>query len=38
MKKLCLILMAALLCFGMVACGGDTNTDSPAGDTPTTRL
>lgn len=38
MKKLCLILMAALLCFGMVACGGDTNTDTPAGDdTPTTK-
>ena len=38
MKKLCLILMAALLCFGMVACGGDTNTDSPAGnDAPTTK-
>ena len=38
MKKLCLILMASLLCFGMVACGGDTNTDSPAGnDAPTTK-
>ena len=37
MKKLCLILMAALLCFGMVACGG-TSTDTPAGgDTPTTK-
>lgn len=37
MKKLCLILMAALLCFGMVACGSD-NTDTPAGDdTPTLK-